>query len=52
MPTIDVSELNIIIAVLGIALTPGPIGLTADLSQAPLQYSMALGPLRSNKYGT
>jgi hypothetical protein len=52
MPTLDVSELNIIIAVLGMLSTPGPINFAANGSQVLSQYFMALDQLKSNKYGT
>jgi hypothetical protein len=52
MPTLDVSELNIIIAVLGMLPIPGPIKLAANGFQALSQYFMALGQSRSSRYGT
>lgn len=52
MPTLDLSELNIIITVLGTTLSFQQRRFTANRYQVPLLFCTVLDQSRSSKYGT
>jgi hypothetical protein len=52
MPTLDLSELNILVTVLGTTSSFHQERFTANRYQVPLLYCTVLGQLRSSKHGT
>lgn len=52
MPTLDLSELNIIVTVLGTTTSFQHATFAANRHQVPLLYCTVLGQSRSSKYGT